>query len=219
MLAACEQVGKPSVCKQTWGFDWERSAVAWERNAIAWRRFCVLRILNLKIHVFFISASDCITFSWISHSTWFRLPLTLTILRAKVGVTVSEKYNHLNSTIYARVDSSSRRLWLVSYCKAQRPTTTTTTNNNSTNGINNDIQVEMPAIPVLAGMEVSGVVFLPERVTRFSKALGNHLEGLKRTAVKAVGGRDFNLASPDQAKVQLIGERCNRAGLMVEVGA
>ncbi|CBJ29252.1 DNA polymerase [Ectocarpus siliculosus] len=59
-------------------------------------------------------------------------------------------------------------------------------------------QVEMPAIPVLAGMEVSGVVFLPERVTRFSDALGNHLEGLKRTAVKAVGGRDFNLASPDQ---------------------
>lgn len=65
----------------------------------------------------------------------------------------------------------------------------------------------MPAIPVLAGMEVSGVVFLPERVTRFSNALGNHLEGLKRTAVNAVGGRDFNLASPDQAKNQPIGER------------
>ncbi|CAB1096270.1 unnamed protein product [Ectocarpus sp. CCAP 1310/34] len=68
-------------------------------------------------------------------------------------------------------------------------------------------QVEMPTVPVLAGMEVSGVVFLPERVTRFSNALGNHLEGLKRTAVKAVGGRDFNLASPDQAKKQQIGKR------------
>lgn len=61
-------------------------------------------------------------------------------------------------------------------------------------------QVEMPAIPVLAGMEVSGVVFLPERVTRFSEALGRHLEGLTRTAVEAVGGRDFNLASPDQVR-------------------
>ncbi|CAN0129710.1 unnamed protein product, partial [Scytosiphon promiscuus] len=62
-------------------------------------------------------------------------------------------------------------------------------------------QVEMPAIPVLAGMEVSGVVFLPERVSRFSEALGNHLEALRLTAVKAIGGREFNLASPDQARV------------------
>ncbi|CAN0451496.1 unnamed protein product [Scytosiphon promiscuus] len=59
----------------------------------------------------------------------------------------------------------------------------------------------MPAIPVLAGMEVSGVVFLPERVSRFSEALGNHLEALRLTAVKAIGGREFNLASPDQARV------------------
>lgn len=56
----------------------------------------------------------------------------------------------------------------------------------------------MPAIPVLAAMEVSGVVFLPERVTRFSEALGRHLDGLRRTARTAAGGRDFNLASPDQ---------------------
>ena len=56
----------------------------------------------------------------------------------------------------------------------------------------------MPAVPVLAGMEVSGVVFLPERVTRFSVALQQHLESLERTAVMAVGGREFNLASPDQ---------------------
>lgn len=56
----------------------------------------------------------------------------------------------------------------------------------------------MPAIPVLAGMEVSGVVFLPERVTRFSEALERHLEGLRRSAVAAVGGKEFNLASPDQ---------------------
>lgn len=56
----------------------------------------------------------------------------------------------------------------------------------------------MPAISVLAGMEVSGVVFLPERVTRFSAALQQHLESLERTAVKAAGGREFNLASPDQ---------------------
>lgn len=58
----------------------------------------------------------------------------------------------------------------------------------------------MPAIPVLAGMEVSGVVFLPERVSRFSDALGDHLEALRLAAVKAIGGRDFNLASPDQAR-------------------
>ena len=56
----------------------------------------------------------------------------------------------------------------------------------------------MPAISVLAGMEVSGVVFLPERVTRFSVALQQHLESVERTAVTAVGGREFNLASPDQ---------------------
>ena len=62
----------------------------------------------------------------------------------------------------------------------------------------------MPAIPVLAGMEVSGVVFLPERVTRFSEALGRHLEGLRRTAVTAVGGRDFNLASPDQVSRAIV---------------
>eukprot|EP00903_Cladosiphon_okamuranus_P006776 g6606.t1 len=59
-------------------------------------------------------------------------------------------------------------------------------------------QVEMPAISVLAGMEVSGVVFFPERVTRFSVALQHHLESLERAAVMAVGGREFNLASPDQ---------------------
>lgn len=56
----------------------------------------------------------------------------------------------------------------------------------------------MPAISVLAGMEVSGVVFLPERVTRFSAALQQHLESLERAAVVAVGGREFNPASPDQ---------------------
>lgn len=56
----------------------------------------------------------------------------------------------------------------------------------------------MPAIPVLAGMEVSGVVFLPERVTRFSHALDRHLDDLRRTASAAAGGADFNLASPDQ---------------------
>ena len=59
----------------------------------------------------------------------------------------------------------------------------------------------MPAIPVLAGMEVSGVVFLPERLTRFSAALEQRLEGLRRTAVAAVEGRDFNLASPDQVDI------------------
>ena len=58
----------------------------------------------------------------------------------------------------------------------------------------------MPAIPVLAGMEVTGVVFLPERVTRFSAALGNLLEGLRRSAAAAAGGKDFNLASPDQVQ-------------------
>lgn len=56
----------------------------------------------------------------------------------------------------------------------------------------------MPAIPVLAGMEVSGVVFLPERVTRFSEALDRHLDGLRSKAVALVGGIDFNLASPEQ---------------------
>lgn len=58
----------------------------------------------------------------------------------------------------------------------------------------------MPAISVLAGMEVSGVVFLPERVTRFSVALQQQLESLERKAVMAVGGREFNLASPDQVR-------------------
>lgn len=57
----------------------------------------------------------------------------------------------------------------------------------------------MPAIPVLASMEVSGVVFLPERVTRFSEGLERHLDRLRRRAVATVGGKEFNLASPDQA--------------------
>lgn len=56
----------------------------------------------------------------------------------------------------------------------------------------------MPAISILAGMEVSGVVFLPERVTRFSAELEKLLDGLRRSAAAAAGGRDFNLASPDQ---------------------
>lgn len=56
----------------------------------------------------------------------------------------------------------------------------------------------MPAIPVLAEMEVCGVVFLPERVTRFSEALDRHLDGLRSAAIAAAGGKEFNLASPDQ---------------------
>lgn len=59
----------------------------------------------------------------------------------------------------------------------------------------------MPVIPVLAGMEVSGVVFLPERVTRFSEALDSRLEGLRQTAIDTAGGRQFNLASPEQVRI------------------
>lgn len=76
------------------------------------------------------------------------------------------------------------------------------------------VKVEMPAIPVLAGMEVSGVVFLPERVTRFSEALERHLESLRRSAVAAVGGKEFNLASPDQvprATVLFGSQNCSMA--------
>lgn len=61
----------------------------------------------------------------------------------------------------------------------------------------------MPVIPVLAGMELSGVLFLPERVTRFSAALENHLDHLRRKAEDAVGGAGFNLASPEQASSSL----------------
>lgn len=71
----------------------------------------------------------------------------------------------------------------------------------------------MPVIPVLAGMEVSGVVFLPERVTRFSEALGRHLEELRQSAVAAVGGKEFNLASPDQVRGNGGGGVLQRTGL------
>lgn len=59
-------------------------------------------------------------------------------------------------------------------------------------------QVEMPSIPVLAAMEITGVLFLPERITRFSQALDRRLDSLRRAAAAALDGLEFNLASPEQ---------------------
>ncbi|CAM9230242.1 unnamed protein product [Choristocarpus tenellus] len=63
----------------------------------------------------------------------------------------------------------------------------------------------MPVVPVLASMEVNGIIFIPERVSRFSEALGQHLDSLRREAHASVGGRDFNLASPEQVADALFG--------------
>ncbi|CAM9435110.1 unnamed protein product [Discosporangium mesarthrocarpum] len=59
-------------------------------------------------------------------------------------------------------------------------------------------KLEMPVVPALAAMEVTGIVFLPERVSRFSKALAGRLEQLKRDTCAALDGHEFNLASPEQ---------------------
>jgi DNA polymerase I len=58
-------------------------------------------------------------------------------------------------------------------------------------------EVEMPLIPVLAGMETEGVAIDPDALQEFSKLLETEIAEVEKT-IYAVVGLEFNISSPKQ---------------------
>jgi DNA polymerase I len=78
-------------------------------------------------------------------------------------------------------------------------------------------EIEIPLIPVLAGMEQRGVLIDVDELRKQSQQLGKRMLELQRKAY-AVAGREFNLDSPKQLQAILFDELGLRAKLKTPTG-
>lgn len=77
--------------------------------------------------------------------------------------------------------------------------------------------VEMPLLPILAGMEAEGILVEARSLREFGEELDHELDSIQREIWKLCG-RDFNIASPKQLQEVLFIERKLPAGKKTKTG-
>ena len=78
-------------------------------------------------------------------------------------------------------------------------------------------EVEMPLVPILAGMEAEGILVEAGELRAYGAELDRELESIQRDIWKEVG-REFNIASPKQLQEVLFVERKLPAGKKTKTG-
>jgi DNA polymerase-1 len=78
-------------------------------------------------------------------------------------------------------------------------------------------ELEMPLVPILAGMEAEGILVDAKELRSYGEDLDRELEGIQRE-IWQLCGREFNIASPKQLQEVLFVERKLPAGKKTKTG-
>jgi DNA polymerase-1 len=77
--------------------------------------------------------------------------------------------------------------------------------------------LEMPVLPILTKMEITGIKIVPEELDSYSDELADEINTIEKDIYKEVG-HEFNIASPKQLQTVLFEERGLKAGKKTKTG-
>ena len=77
--------------------------------------------------------------------------------------------------------------------------------------------LEMPILPILTKMEITGIKIVPEELDSYSDELAEEIDTIEKDIYKEVG-HEFNIASPKQLQTVLFEERGLKTGKKTKTG-